>query len=150
VQLHQPDFLETLVRLDASLFVFSFAPLDRFQNWVEYFREHFLNPYYRRYNIQLPADPFLRTRFLADPDLSVYHSYGLGRNSPLRVYGPRIAWQYFKWGLVGLPLKRPKEDTLQRGGDFVVGRDGRLTLCHIGRDQADRPSVAEILAALSE
>ena len=149
MQLHQPDFLASLIALNANLLVFSFAPFQRLRDWVPYFRESFLEPHYKKHKFEFPAAPFCRTRFLADPDLSVYHAYGLGRNSPLRVYAPRIAWQYFRWGLGGLPLKMPTEDTLQRGGDFVVGRDGRLTLCHVGRDQADRPAVAEILSALS-
>lgn len=95
----------------------------------------------------MPAEPLARTRFLADPERAVYRAYGLGRNSLLRVYGPRILAQYVVWGLRGKPI-RIREDTLQRGGNFVVGRDGRLTLAHTGRDQADRPSVDTILAAL--
>jgi hypothetical protein len=47
----------------------------------------------------------------------------------------------------GKPI-RLRDDALQRGGNFVVGRDGHLTLAHTGRDQSDRPEPAEILAAL--
>jgi hypothetical protein len=44
-----------------------------------------------------------------------------------RVYGPRILWQYALWWLQGKPI-RLRDDALQRGGNFVVGRDGHLTL----------------------
>jgi hypothetical protein len=119
------------------------------KEWVPYFRNRFLVPHYRAHQVAQLQWPLFRTRFVADPDLRVYHAYGMGRNSRLHVYGPRIVWQYFRWGLAGKPLKLPKQDTLQRGGDFVVGVDGRLTLCHVGRDQADRPSVGDVLTALS-
>jgi hypothetical protein len=149
VQLHQPHVLEELVRLDATLVAVSFAPLPRLQEWVAYFHERFLLPHYVAHKIEPPESPFFRTRFAADADLKVYHSYGIGRTSRLRVYGPRIVWQYFRWGLAGKPLKMPTQDTLQMGGDFVVGNNGRLTLAHVGRDQADRPSVSDILTALA-
>jgi hypothetical protein len=149
VQLHQPHILEEFARLDARIVAVSFAPLEQLKEWVPYFHNRFLAPHYRAHRLELPESPLSRTRFAADTGLGVYHAYGMGRNSRYHVYGPRIVWQYFRWGLVGKPLKVPRQDTLQRGGDFVVGSDGRLTLCHVGRDQADRPLIADILTALS-
>lgn len=142
--------MKEIAHIDARLAVVSFAPLDRLREWVPYFQEHLLEPSYRQSNLSLPPDIFSRTRFVSDATLDVYHAYGMGRNSPLKVYGPRIIWQYFRWGLEGKPIRKPFQDTLQRGGDFVVGRDGLLTLAHVGRDQADRPSIAEILTALKK
>lgn len=147
MQLHQPDVLQRLAARDAQLLVVSFATLDRLSSWIPFVRDSLLAPSYRQRNLSLPENPFPRTRFVADPARVAYAAYGLGRNSVLRVYGPRILWQYLLWGIQGKPI-RIRDDTLQRGGDFVVGRDGRLILAHTGRDQSDRPSASAILAAL--
>lgn len=147
--MHLPDMLDQLAALDAHTLVFSFAELERLQHWIPYFRRRFLAPAYEQRRLTVPDDVFQRTRFLADPKRTVYQAYGLGRNSVWRVYGPGIIWQYIKWGIQGRPI-RMQEDTLQRGGDFVVGRDGLLKLIHTGRDQSDRPSVSAILTALRD
>lgn len=148
VQLHRPPILETLAALDARLLVLSFADLDRRRDWVPYFHHSVLEPSYAEQGLTLPVDPFARTRFAADPPRGVYHAYGLGRNSVLRVYGPRILWGYgIRWLLRGEP-PRIQADPLQRGGDFVIGRDGHIRLAHMGRDQADRPPILAILDAL--
>lgn len=148
MQLHLPPVAAEIAALDARLLVLSFAPLDRLQAWLPRFRTEFVQARYRESGRAMPSDVFSRTRFLADPERAVYHAYGLGRNSVLRVYGPRIIWQYVRWALAGRPIARPTEDTLQRGGDFVVGCAGRLTLAHVGRDQSDRPPASALLAAL--
>jgi hypothetical protein len=158
VQLYQPSVLHKLAALDARLLVISFAPLLRMEAWVPFFQANFIEPFYKERGLKMPTDPFERTHFLADPvpssqptdsALSVYHTYGLGRNSLLKVYGPDILRQYAQWAIEGKPIKKPTEDPLQRGGNFVVGRDSRLTLSHVGRDQSDRPKISRILASLS-
>jgi hypothetical protein len=111
-----------------------------------FFNRQSLQPAYAHHGLTPPEDVVTRIRFLADPSRAVYHAYGLGRNSVWRVYGPRILRQYIKWGMQGKPI-RLTDDTLQRGGNFVVGRDGRLTLAHTGRDQFDRPAPEAILGA---
>ena len=151
MQLHLPPTLQELAALDAHLLVISFAPLARLDRYTRYLRDTLIPMGYRERGLTPPANRdvlYARTRFAADPTLAVYHAYGLGRNSVLRVYGPRIIWQYVVWGLRGRRIRFGGEDTLQRGGNFVVGRDGRLTLAHTGRDQADRPPIAAILDAL--
>lgn len=149
MQLHQPDVLRRLAALDAHLLVVSFAAPSRLSGWVPYLRDTMIVPSYGQHEEAVPADIFQRTRFVADPDRHTYASYGLRRNSVVRVYGPRILWRYLQWGLQGKPI-RIREDTLQRGGDFVIGRGGLLTLSHTGRDQSDRPAVSAILAALGK
>jgi hypothetical protein len=139
--------MNALAAHDARLLVFSFANEERVRQWIPFFQSQFLEPAYTERGLTLPPDPFERTHFLADPSRMVYHAYGLGRNSVWRVYGPHILWQYARWGMQGKTL-RLNDDALQRGGDFVVGRDGRLTLAHTGRDQSDRPSPQQIIAAL--
>lgn len=138
MQLHRPDVLEHLSARGASLLVVSFAPLERLRDWLPYFRETF----------RLGEGSLSRTRFLSDPDRKAYRAYGLGRHSILQAYGPKIVWQYLRWASQGKPIGRSGQDTLQRGGDFVVGTDGRLKLSHAGRDQSDRPAISLILEAL--
>lgn len=148
MQLHQPSVLDEIARTGAALLVVSFADLDKLRDWVPYFRQYFLEPYYKERGLSLTDDVFSHTRFLSDPKLTAYHAYGLGRNSALRVYGLRIVWQYFRWGLQRKPLRMPGGDTLQRGGDFVVNAQMRLALAHVGHDQSDRPAASDVLAAL--
>ncbi|HEY7832360.1 MAG TPA: hypothetical protein VIG30_02240 [Ktedonobacterales bacterium] len=151
MQLHLPTTLQQFAALDAHLLVVSFAPPPRLERFTRYLGERVIPRGYTERGLPPPdqATLYARTRFAADPALAAYHAYGLGRNTWLRVYGPRIILQYVAWGLRGRRIGLGgDEDTLQRGGNFVVGRDGRLMLAHTGRDQADRPSVAAILEAL--
>jgi len=82
---------------------------------------------------------------LSDPDRAAYHAYGLGRGSVWRVYGPRVALRYTQLLLRGRRLQRPTEDTLQLGGDFVVGRDGRLVYAYRPAGPDDRPDVSDLV-----
>jgi len=45
-------------------------------------------------------------------------------------------------------LRRPTEDTLQLGGDFIVGPDGTLIYGFWGEGPDDRPSVDDLIDAL--
>jgi hypothetical protein len=60
----------------------------------------------------------------------------------------QLWWAYARLVRQGRRSRPPTEDTLQVGGDFVVGRDWppRLRLSLRGPD--DRPSVDELLAAV--
>ena len=133
MQLHQ-----SLYRNDfnAKVIVVTFAPPENVRRWQQYalFSE-------------APPELFAHTRFAANPTLSAYHAYGLGRNSVLRVYRPAILLHYAGLYLRGKGLPRVSQDPLQRGGDFVI-RDGKILYSHVGRDQSDRPPVAQISALL--
>ncbi|HSE97461.1 MAG TPA: AhpC/TSA family protein [Blastocatellia bacterium] len=146
MQLHRPQSLERFRAKGARLLVVTFAPLEELKEWVPYFRRTFLE--HDQNGTGVTGEIFSHTKFLADPELSAYHAYGLGRHSVFEAYGPRIVRQYLRWIIEGRPLRMTRQDTLQRGGDFVVGRDGRLTLSHVGRDQAERPRISKILDAL--
>lgn len=135
VQLHQSLYMQAR---SAHVLAFSFAPAARLAQWIT-----------TELDAQLPPAWRAHTRFVPDPDRIIYHRYGLGRNSPLRVYGPRILWHYGVRFLRGQGIPRVREDPLQKGGDFVVDRRGRIALSHVGKDQADRPAVSAILAALA-
>ena len=149
MQLHQPVVLEKLAGLEARLVVISFAPLPDLQSWVGHFLSNFLEPAYQEQQLSLPLNPFELTCFASDAPLQAYRAYGLGRNLPEEVYSLKILRQYARWRKQGKPVQEPAEDPLRRGGNFVVAKDGRLSLCHTGRDQAERPAVETILAALS-
>jgi hypothetical protein len=134
--------------LDARILVVSFASLEKTAEWIPFLRSEFLEKQYRREGISPAENLFARTTFAADPELTAYQAFGLGRHSVLEAYGPRIVWQYLRWIAQGKPLKMTRQDTLQRGGDFVIGRNGLITLSRVGRDQAERPTIPQILAAL--
>lgn len=85
---------------------------------------------------------------LIDETRATYRAYGLGRGSVWRVWGPKVWCSYAKLLRKGRRFRRPTEDTLQLGGDFVVGRDGRLTYAFRSRDPDDRPSVDDLLSAV--
>lgn len=136
VQLHQSLHER---HLSVPVLVFSFAPAERFARWIGF-----------ALDAEMPREWRANTRFIADPSLRIYHAYGLGRNSPLRVYGPRILLHYALRWLRGHGIPRVAEDPLQRGGDFVVDTQGCIALSHVGVDQADRPPVERIIAAMVE
>lgn len=87
---------------------------------------------------------------LVDRDRTTYRSYGLGRGSIWRVWGWQAALGYLRvfrdHGVGG--LRRPTEDTLQLGGDFVVGPDGTLVYGFWGAGPDDRPDVDELVCAV--
>lgn len=147
MQLHQPRSIEAIARRRATIVVVSFATPERLEEWLPYFRKHFLEP-------SLAGDDAGRllsgTRFATDPERAVYRAYGLGRHPARKVYSLKVLLQYARWTLEGRALRKASEDTLQKGGDFVVGSDGRLRLCHVGSDQSERPDVADVLGALEE
>jgi hypothetical protein len=85
---------------------------------------------------------------LADPERRAYRAYALRRGPWWRVWGPAALRAYA--GLVrrGGRVERPTEDTLQLGGDFVVGPTGRLVYAYRSRGPADRPPVDDLVAAV--
>lgn len=89
---------------------------------------------------------------LRDPDRSVYRSFGLGRGSVARIWGLKAARRYLALFLSEgrRPKRGPTDDTLQLGGDFVVGPDGTLVYTFWGEGPDDRPSVDELIAAAQQ
>ncbi len=88
-------------------------------------------------------------RCLVDEARTVYRAYGLGRASWFRTLTPRSLAPYIRLMFSARTVRRASDqDVRQRGGDFVVGRDGRIRLAYASDDPADRPTVDAILAAL--
>lgn len=94
------------------------------------------------------ALPFI---VVSDPGRTAYRAYGLGRGSVARVWGWRAAWRYGqilrRSGLRA--VRRPTEDTLQLGGDFVIAPDGTLAYGFWSRGPDERPTVDELIAAVA-
>nr|MBA2624436.1 hypothetical protein [Acidimicrobiia bacterium] len=83
-------------------------------------------------------------------DRSAYRDYGLPRGSMARVWGWRTVREYGRLlRKKDAHLERPTEDTLQLGGDFVVGGDGRLVYAFRSEGPDDRPPVDDLVAAVS-
>jgi len=88
---------------------------------------------------------------LSDPDRAVYRAYGLGRGSVFRIWGVKSARRYLQIMRVSgvKNLAVPTEDSLQLGGDFVVGPDGSLVYGFWGEGPDDRPTVDELVEVLT-
>lgn len=87
---------------------------------------------------------------LADEARAAYRAFGLGRGPWWRVWGPATWWRYVRALAAGERVERPTEDTLQLGGDVVVGRDGRVSYLYRSRAPTDRPPLDELVAAVRE
>ena len=101
------------------------------------------------------ADRYVREQqldvpLLVDHERRVYRAYGLEQGAFWRFLLPPVVLGYLRLMSAGRRLQRPEEDPLQLGGDFVVDPAGRLALVHPSKDPTDRPTVAELLAAVEQ
>ena len=87
----------------------------------------------------------------ADPDRTAYGAFRLRRMSWWRVLSPLIWPKYLKILLQRGGLRRPDpgDDIYQGGGDFIVLPDGAVPYAHRSDDPVDRPTPAELQAALA-
>ncbi len=134
MQLHQSLYEQGLS--SANVITLSFAPEEYLKRWLT-----------QALFAEAPPEWFEQTHFVSDSDLSIYHAYGLGRNSRWRVYGPKILLHYALLSARGKNLPKSALDPLQRGGDFVV-KGGVIQLSHVGKDQSDRPPVERVIKLL--
>jgi hypothetical protein len=87
---------------------------------------------------------------LSDPDRLAYRAFGFGRGTVRRVWlDPRVWSRYARLMRRGRSPELAHQDTLQLGGDVLVDADGRIRWIYRSRGPEDRPSIAEIEAALS-
>src|SRR5437868_5754516 len=108
---------------------------------------------------QLHRLPQYRTHFdipdtiplLADEGRTVYKAYGMRVGSLREIYSPEVIAKYARLIRGGWKLQmKSDEDTRQLGGDVIVGPDGRVILAHCSKNQADRPSVETLVAAIRD
>ncbi len=88
----------------------------------------------------------------SDPSRALYAAYGMRQGSLSAVYGIAAMKQHFELRSKGYapPPNTPKQDTLQLGGDFVIGPDGRIAFAHPSRSGEDRASIDAIVRAATE
>jgi peroxiredoxin len=89
---------------------------------------------------------------VSDPDRASYRAFGLERISPLSMLRPGVILRLLRLLFRGWGIRKPVkgEDILQRGGDFVVDREGRLRYAYRSAQLTDRPSVDALLQAIRE
>jgi len=86
---------------------------------------------------------------LADEGRAVYKAYGMRVGSIRDIYGPDTIRKYAELIRKGMKMRlKTDEDTRQLGGDVIIGPDGRVILAHCSKNQADRPSVDTLVAAI--
>ncbi len=108
---------------------------------VLFTRQRNLRGYRSRY-----VDPL---SVVTDEDRSLYRAFGLGSGSLWQVWGPKVWWKYAQLLRNGATFEKPTEDTSQLGGDFVIGRDGRLVYVFRSKGPDERPTVDDLLAAVA-
>ncbi|MDQ6750114.1 MAG: hypothetical protein M3Z33_05095 [Actinomycetota bacterium] len=86
-----------------------------------------------------------------DPHRAVYTVFGFERGSVARVWlDPRVWRRYAKLLARGRRFRRVQQDTLQLGGDAVFDSEGRLRWIYRSAGPEDRPTVAELIAAIHD
>lgn len=86
---------------------------------------------------------------LIDLDRRAYRAWGLTRASFWRVWiNPTIWRRYLTLLLAGERPRGLGEDTLQLGGDFIIGSDGTIRYARTQKS-ANRPPVAELLQEMA-
>ena len=86
---------------------------------------------------------------LADEGRTVYTAYGMRVGTLREIYSPEVIAKYARLVRSGWKLRlKSDEDTRQLGGDVIVGPDGRVLLAYCSKNQADRPTMEMLIAAL--
>jgi len=87
-------------------------------------------------------------RIVADPERTLYRTLGIGRGRWWRVWGPRTFRAYLRLMREGRRYRRHRGDSLQLGGDVVVGADGRVAWTFLPAEPDARPTHQQIEAAV--
>ncbi|NNE95998.1 MAG: hypothetical protein HKN24_08210 [Acidimicrobiales bacterium] len=89
---------------------------------------------------------------LVDVERTLYRRFGYGRGSLVRVYGWAVLRRYWRIlrrdGLRAYHLAT--EDTLQLGGNVVIGPDGLVSWVYRGAGPDDRPPLEQIIAEVEK
>ena len=87
---------------------------------------------------------------IVDRTRQAYAAWGLRRSSVAGIWlDPKVWATYASLILRGERVRPLGQDTLQLGGDFIVGRTGTLTYAR-PQTRDDRPPVAELMRRLRE
>ena len=85
---------------------------------------------------------------MLDSERVAYRAYGL-EYSLLRSWSPKVWWRYARLMLTGHKWRGIQGDSGQLGGDVIVDTNGIIRFAHRSHDPADRPSIRQLLATLS-
>ena len=86
----------------------------------------------------------------SDVERAAYRAFGFGRASFARAWlHPRVWARYAGLVARGRRPRAPAQDTLQLGVDDVTGGDGRVLWVYRSAGPEDRPTVAQLAAALA-
>jgi hypothetical protein len=86
---------------------------------------------------------------LLDPARESYRRWGLGKVSPFGAYlSPELSVRYIKLLVKGERFLGLAPDMRQLGGDFVVGREGRIAFAHAMTNNGDQAAVPVLIDQL--
>jgi hypothetical protein len=96
--------------------------------------------------LQETESPFI---MLLDHERKVYSHLGL-RTSPAKVWNTKTLMYYAEQKRLGRKLHSmfSDDDPNQMGGDFVIRKDAKVTLCHKSDTPTDRPTAEVLLSHL--
>ena len=126
------DSFDKFKNLDTDILVLSFSEVDRLAAYKEY--------------LKLPFE------IASDSERKVYKVFGLITGSFFQIWNYKIFWEYILLLLKGRKLKMPQknDDLYQLGGDFIIGKNGKIIFSHLSQGPEDRPSVDALLSALKK
>lgn len=84
---------------------------------------------------------------LRDPRRDAYRAFGLARGAR-EALGARTVGYYARQALRGRLPRLASSDWRQLGGDALLDRRGNVCWVYRSREPADRPAIAELLAAI--
>jgi hypothetical protein len=86
---------------------------------------------------------------VSDPNREAYRVFHLQRTSLFAFFRPRVLGRFLRMMWSGGRIRKPVDgDVLQLGGDFLFDAQGRLVWKWPSRDATDRPTPAQIRAAI--
>lgn len=87
---------------------------------------------------------------LADPEMTAYRAFQLGRTSWREIANPLVMGRFLKMMVHGWLPRTPGQgdDIFQLGGDFILDRDLRVRYAHASAEPTDRPTGPELVEAV--
>ena len=86
---------------------------------------------------------------VSDPKREAYRAFALRRTNVFAFFKPRVLGKFIRQILNGFRVRKPVDsDVLQLGGDFLLDAEGRVVWSWPSQDATDRPSPADIQAAV--
>lgn len=84
-------------------------------------------------------------KLVADPDGDFYKLYGVGSGNIKDMLTPNVIKKAVKATIRGHKQGKMEGNQWQLPGDFIVGKDGKLKLAHVGSDIGDNLKSDELM-----